>query len=721
MTFLNPLLLFGLAAASIPIIIHLLNLRKLRTVEFSTLQFLKELQRTKMRRVKIRQWLLLALRTLLIIAVVMAFSRPALRGSLAGFGGATTAKTTMVLLLDDSPSMSVRNERGELFARAKDAAARILDLMKEGDDAYLVKLSDIRRTPVFHSARTAAPLRSALDQLTPTQESIPFRDALGVAAKLLGESKNFNREVYLITDAQASRFAPESGAADTVDLFDDNVKFFLADVRSGSTARAANAGVTSAAVTSAIITRNKPVTMQASIRNAGEVPLRNSLMSLYLDGARVLQHSLDIGSNSVATPNLTVTPKRRGILKGYVQLEDDAFEADNRRFFIVNVPHTVRVLAAGASDADTRFPSLALTLDQDSADAGLFSVTRINEAQLSSHDLNMYDMLILCGLRDLTTGEADRIARFVAAGGGLVLFAGNDMDLANFNQLLFARLGIPPVGGVTSLGNGGDHASGFLSFGRIDFEHPLFAGLFEKKTGTAIESPRVTKTLTPQPGTRGRSIISLADGTHFLTEYRHGAGRVLLFSIDGGLAWSDFPLKGAFVPLLYRSGLYVAHSEPAAAFTVGDEVALDVRLRTRTDKDVFVLRSPSGIDERVVPQFSAATGLATFRSSNVTEAGIYELRNTSGGAGELLRAIPVNIAPEETDLTPADDDLVRASLARVGVSEERVTRLDVAENIDTAILESRFGVELWKYFIGLALLLAMIEMAIGREAKEQKA
>ncbi|HEX9828971.1 MAG TPA: BatA domain-containing protein, partial [Bacteroidota bacterium] len=81
MTFLNPFILFGLLAAGIPILLHLLNLRKLRTIEFSTLSFLKELQRTKIRRIKIRQWLLLLLRTLLVICIVMAFARPTLKGS----------------------------------------------------------------------------------------------------------------------------------------------------------------------------------------------------------------------------------------------------------------------------------------------------------------------------------------------------------------------------------------------------------------------------------------------------------------------------------------------------------------------------------------------------------------------------------------------------------------------------------------------------------------
>jgi hypothetical protein len=110
MTFLNPLALFGLLAAALPILLHLLNLRKLRTVEFSTLAFLKELQKTRIRRLKLRQILLLILRTLLILLIVIAFSRPTLRGTLIGNLG-THARTSAVFIIDDSYSMTASNEQ----------------------------------------------------------------------------------------------------------------------------------------------------------------------------------------------------------------------------------------------------------------------------------------------------------------------------------------------------------------------------------------------------------------------------------------------------------------------------------------------------------------------------------------------------------------------------------------------------------------------------------
>ena len=94
-----------------------------------------------MRKVKIRQWLLLLLRTLIVIFIVFAFLRPALKGSLAGLG--THAKTTIVIILDDSYSMSLHNDRGSFLKQAQSSALSLADMLKEGDDRLVMRLSDL--------------------------------------------------------------------------------------------------------------------------------------------------------------------------------------------------------------------------------------------------------------------------------------------------------------------------------------------------------------------------------------------------------------------------------------------------------------------------------------------------------------------------------------------------------------------------------------------------
>jgi hypothetical protein len=476
------------------------------------------------------------------------------------------------------------------------------------------------------------------------------------------------------------------------------------------------------------------------VQNSGFSALGNSVASLYLDNARVAQQSLDIAARHTITPSFQCTPKRRGIQSGYLQLEDDAFDADNKRYFTLNVPNSLRVLAVGATANDVRLSALALTLDRDSATAGLFSVEQTTEAQLASFDLSKFDLLMCVGVKDFSKNEAERIAQFVAAGGGMLMFPGRESDINNYNSVLFRKLGIPPSQPQKLFGAAASNS--FLSFSKIDFDHPLFEGLFEqqstKKTQPNIESPRVYTAIQPQTGARGRSLISLSDGTSFLTEYSHGVGKILLLAVEAGMTWSDFPLKGIFVPLLYRGGLYLAASASSGEstsggqpqqFTAGEEIKFSIRLKTRTDKDSYVVRSPSGIDERIVPQFSSTTGVATFTSQNSFEAGIYELRklsgrrldSSSGKEGELLFAVAVNVAKEETDLRHVSDDEIKKFTARIGLNLEQVRQLAVSSKIDAAILESRFGVELWKYFVGLAIVLALLEMIVGRESKERRA
>ena len=99
MNFLNPLFLFGLAAAAIPILIHLFTRRRPREVRFPSLEFLAEVNQSEIRRLKLKQWLLLLLRTLAVAAIALAMSRPALPG---GAGRRNEASTTLVALVDVS-------------------------------------------------------------------------------------------------------------------------------------------------------------------------------------------------------------------------------------------------------------------------------------------------------------------------------------------------------------------------------------------------------------------------------------------------------------------------------------------------------------------------------------------------------------------------------------------------------------------------------------------
>ena len=707
MTFLNPLVLFGLAAAAVPVLLHLLNLRKLRTVDFSSVRFLKELQKTSIRRVRFRQLLLLILRTLLIVAIVLAFSRPALRGSLAGFPRAG-ASSTMVVIVDDSPSMTVHDARGTAFARATQTAARLIDLAGEGDRLYLAPLSGLGTGSAPPAQRSAASARDLLARIAPTDISVPLPTALRTLRPLIASSADPNREVIFVSDGQATQLGTGARGNDSAGAADGTGRLYFCF---SPPERRENTAVAGGEILTRIVTPRRPVRVRARLENTGGEPVRGTVASVYCDGARVAQQTADLQPHAGIQPVFSFTARRRGLLAGSVQLEDDAFSADNTWYFVLDVPGDIAVLLTGPDAGATRLASLALTLGGDSLLAGNITASQTTNAQLPSGDLSRFDVVVMCGPGGMTPDGARRIAGFVRGGGGLIFFPGNDIPPSL--AALFADLGIPPTAGPPAAVPPGS----FLSFSRVDVDHPLFEGMFDTDKGKPqVASPRIARALPLSTGARGIGVIGLTNGGTFLGDYTAGTGRALLFAVEAGTDWSDFPLNGLFVPLLHRGVVYAgSRSGPAAALAPGDVPSFTVRLRTFTERDTYTIVQPDGSTRRVVPEFQSSAGTAHFTGGEAMTAGVYRL-SRDGRGGESARdiaAAAVNIAPGESDLRTANDEDIAEFCRRAGIAPAAVSLVPPDRAAD-AVREGRFGIELWKAFVALAALLALAEMAVGR-------
>ena len=103
MRFMQPLLLIGLPLAALPIIIHLINLRRHRTVDWGAMMFLLKATQQKTGRTRLRHFLILLARVLAVLGIIFAISRPMAGGWFGLFGG---KPDTVIVLLDRSASMS---------------------------------------------------------------------------------------------------------------------------------------------------------------------------------------------------------------------------------------------------------------------------------------------------------------------------------------------------------------------------------------------------------------------------------------------------------------------------------------------------------------------------------------------------------------------------------------------------------------------------------------
>lgn len=721
MTFLNPLVLFGLAAAAIPIVLHLLNLRKLKIVEFSTLRFLKELQRTSIRRLKIRQWLLLLLRTLLVVFLVLAFSRPAIRGTLAG-PGSTEASTGIVIVLDDSPSMGIRNERGIVFDQAKVLAERILGLARPGDAVSVLRLSETDAPESQNRFLSVETARKALKGMTVTQKAFPYGKIFAAARRLTASSQDANREIYLLTDDQRSHFTVSPDAIDTVSPPNGRLRVFVAEIPSP---QRENAAVSAVTLESRLLAPQMPITLKAIVRNAGEHPINNAVASLYFDGTRVAQQSFSAAAGGAATLQFTAVPAARGIVTGAVQIEDDVLDIDNRRVFVINIPTNIRVLLVGSSARDTHYPFVALTLAGDSSLAKLFTVERITQDRLARTDVGQYDVVFLANPGAIPATEGARLITAVNNGAGLVLFPGHLADAAGLNKSLFAAAGIPPLTAAplpTILSS--ESSGGFLTFGTVDFSHPLFAGMFARQAGDhdsppSLDGPRVVTAAGLNPGRSGLTVITMSDARPFLCDYATGSGHILAFAVDADTVMSDFPFKGLFAPLLHRSMMYLAGQQRAEDTTiVGQRLILPVRLQPSDMDHATIVRYPSGLEERVTVTARGGQRSAVIELGDTPEPGVYRAfagaGETTSGMRKPLQAAAVHPAAFESDLHRVNNEELEQFWARHRITPGQVTLLSATDEIDRVVRESRYGVELWKLFVVLAIACALGEMLLAR-------
>ncbi|MBL1213836.1 MAG: VWA domain-containing protein [Ignavibacteriae bacterium] len=695
MIFLNPAVLFGLLATSIPVIIHLINLRKLNRVEFSTLAFLKELQKTKIKKVKLKQWILLALRVLIIIFLVSSFARPTIESvSLAGVS--SSAKTSSVIIIDNSFSMSVVTDNGSHFNQAKSTIKELIKNAQEGDEFLLISTSD--KNENYNFTRSINSIENQLNGIEITDISGDLNTALIAAANSLSNSNNINKEVYLFSDFQRGRiFNDEKELQNLSELFDEQVKIYLFEFSKNNIN---NLAVTDFKINNQIFQKGKPISFSATVTNFSKTEQNDAAASLFINGNRMAQSNLSLEPDAAQIINLETTLNETGMLEIFVELEDDDIINDNRRFTAINIPEQIEIIIFTDEAESSNFIELALSGSQTS---GNFNITKKSTDQISAINLNSYDIVFLLG--GSKNINLARLKNYIKSGGEVIVMPSGKAAPNVFQNLLNEielNLNASNIGELNKTKN-------YYSFEAIDFEHPLFYDMFEDNSKPKIDSPEIYFYMKINSAGLGKSIISLQDKSAFLSEYKIGNGKVMLFSVAPVLSWSNFPLKGVFAPMVNRAVYYlISETIEGREHIAGDE--LIISLTDRAIQNLKVLKP--GSREEII-NIDTLNNRRTIQYGGTETSGIYKFLSEN----ILIDYFSINTDPRESLAEYADEDLIEDYLSKIGFNGNYYF-IETDDDYNSIIYQARFGTELWRLFLLAALLLAIIEMIVAKNSKK---
>ncbi|MGB9561640.1 MAG: BatA domain-containing protein, partial [bacterium] len=530
LSWLNNIYLFGLFLAGIPILIHFLTRKKLSIVKFSAIRFIDEIQKTRMRSLKLKQIILLIIRMLIIACFVIGFARPAIRIQFKSAGG-SHERTSVIILLDNSLSTSQEIGGIDIFTLQKNAVHRIISLLKPGDELSLAVFNDDVYPVTSHFTRGFKRVLRVVDTLKVSWKSTSIKNALTFAADELKFASNANREIYIITDNRASGWkdvVPERINFERTRVF---VILFNGNID--------NLSVSSVSFPPQLIEIDKPFTLNYTVTNHSARAYKAVVSNLFIDNDRVAQDEITSFGAGVVSSELVGYISKGGLHSGYVTIDNDALKADDIYYFSFKVPEICNVLLLGGQERI--YLRLALSPTDSSS---FFRVKEMDYVEGMKERLDEYDVFVLSAPPPLPDDFMFRLKQSVMSGKGLVLFLGTKSDLKALGNFLQNRISF--LGAVGGTG-------GYLNIGRVLYNHPIFQVFKSLKGIPRVEFYKIVQTIANE-----NVIASFTNDNPFIIETMLGGGKCIVITSSVEPEWSNLYLSSFFIPFIQRSCQYVA-------------------------------------------------------------------------------------------------------------------------------------------------------------------
>lgn len=639
MQFKNPEILWALLLLFIPILIHLLQLRRFKKTAFTNVKMLQKVVSESRKSNAIKKWLLLATRLLLFAVLILAFAQPFFANK-----NALLQKET-VIYLDNSFSMQAKNGSITLLETA------VQDLLKNVPNDQNIHLFTNNTN---FSKTTLKAIRNDLLSLPFTPNQLTFSEIQLKAKSLFNAKETSIKNLIVISDFQNHKNQKWT------DSTTNNHTYFL---------KIEPSEITNVAIDSVYISEDNGETITLNANLSSIKTIENSPVAIY-NGAKLIAKTSAI-FDPTKTAKVTFSLNTNEAILGKIVIEDAGLDYDNAFYFSLHKKDKINVLVISENQEAT-FLSRIFTDDEFTLNTHL--IENLNYSSLENQNT-----IILNELTVIPEALQQALTSFAKTNGCLVIIPNQEGNIQSYNSFLKA------YGSSFSTKNESQEITS------INFNHPLYTNVFDNRIAN-FQYPTVSNYF--KINTRLPNILSFADGAPFL------AGRKGIYVFTSALSGSQSNFKNSplIVPTFYKMGVESLKQDELYA-TIGTTNTIDISVQLAKDE---VLKISKNDYEFIPLQQPFLNKVSLTFMGNPQEDGNYLVTSKS----KTLKSLSFNYSRTESHLIYADLDELTT-----------VKKKNSIENLFQDLEKDNRVNELWKWFVILALIFALIEIGIQKFMK----
>ena len=669
MRYQNPQLLYFLFAIAIPILIHLFNFRKHKTIYFSSIRFLKEIKEDKRKRSNLKNLLILLSRIVAIFFLVMAFSKPFIP-----LNKEHKPTKNIFIYVDNSLSMDIDFGDGNLLNTAKNKAQEIAKGYPKESNIHLLT-NDF--SPKHNNSYTADDILTQIDAIKASAKIRSIDDIIKKQHTL----NNKNSHLYVISDFQRNIIkANEWNRIDSIN------QVYLIPIKNNNLS---NISIDSCFINRPVFIADNEIKLHVIITNTSNTEINDEVIFLNINNKQKSQQYINLLENETQEITFNFSTDQAKIISGELRINDSPIIFDNNLFFTLKRTTKVNVYTINANKENPAFNSLFKN------DESLFNYTSINQKNINYKKLSEQDFVVLNELEEMSSGLISSINNFIQTGNSILIVPPSDIaDIDNYNTILSA-IGVNTLKELRILDNS-------LKINQFNLEHLIYRNVFKEKL-KQVNYPLMHQYFTINNSVLKTQIIGLANKQDFLTVYSKSKGLIYQLTSPLNSVHNTFTKHALFVPTLLNMTTSAIQID-APYYIIGKDNTFISRYNNK-NQDLPHLKNTI-ID--IIPTTKTINSNQILDMHNqINTNGIYALEYNN----KIVDKIAYNYNKNESRTTSFS-----AKELQNYIIEKKLGKISIItgdkSTLTTTITETQKGKEFWKIALILSLLFFATEILL---------